>query len=55
MACCASSWLRKEGAVVAGLGLRNPPIPSQVVLGRFGWKTLWLGAALVAGQILSAS
>ncbi|HEY1067803.1 MAG TPA: hypothetical protein VGE52_16895, partial [Pirellulales bacterium] len=36
---------------VAGLGLRNPPILPQVVRGRFGWKTLWIGAAFVAAQI----
>jgi pimeloyl-ACP methyl ester carboxylesterase len=36
---------------VAGLILRNPPALREVIVGRFGWRTLFLGARLVAGQI----
>jgi hypothetical protein len=36
---------------VAGLLLRNPPPLRQLILGRFGWWNLWLGAGLIARQI----
>lgn len=36
---------------VAGLILQNPPPLQQVILGRFGWWNLWLGAGPVALQI----
>lgn len=36
---------------VAGLVLRNPPPLRELILGRFGWWNLWLGARLIADQI----
>ncbi len=36
---------------VNGLILRNPPPLRQLILGKFGWWNLWLGAALVSRQI----
>ncbi len=36
---------------VAGLILRNPPPLRRTIMTRFGWRTLWLGAALVASQV----
>ena len=36
---------------VAGLILRNPPPLREVILERFGWWNLWLGASLIARQV----
>ena len=36
---------------LAGLILRNPPALREVILARFGWRTLHLGARLIARQI----
>jgi pimeloyl-ACP methyl ester carboxylesterase len=33
---------------VAGLVLHNPPPLRELILGRFGWCTLWIGAHMVA-------
>jgi predicted alpha/beta hydrolase family esterase len=36
---------------VAGLVLQNPPPLKQLIIGRFGWWNLWLGAIPIALQI----
>jgi pimeloyl-ACP methyl ester carboxylesterase len=36
---------------VAGVFLHNPPPLKQLILGKFGWWNLWLGAAPIALQV----
>ncbi len=36
---------------IGGLLLRNPPPLKQLIVGRFGWWNLWLGAGLIACQV----
>jgi len=36
---------------IAGLILRNPPPLREVILARFGWRTLYLGARLIVRQL----
>ena len=36
---------------VAGLVLRNPPQLNELIVGRFGWRSCYLGAWLIARQV----
>jgi predicted alpha/beta hydrolase family esterase len=36
---------------VAGLILRNPPPLRQLIVGRYGWWNLWLGAMIIAQKV----
>jgi pimeloyl-ACP methyl ester carboxylesterase len=38
---------------VAGAVLRNPPPLRSLILGRYGWWNLWIGAGIVASQVPS--
>jgi uncharacterized protein len=48
---CASALHLAATVPVAGLILRNPPPLRQVILGRYGWRSLGLGALLVVLRI----
>ena len=36
---------------VAGMILRNPPPLRELILGRYGWRSLWIGAWLIAQKV----
>jgi pimeloyl-ACP methyl ester carboxylesterase len=48
---CVSALYLAARHPVAGLILRNPPPLREVILARFKWRTLRLGARLIARQI----
>jgi pimeloyl-ACP methyl ester carboxylesterase len=48
---CVSALYLAANYQVSGLILRNPPALREVIIGRYGWRTLFLGARLVARQI----
>lgn len=48
---CVSALYLAARHPVAGLILRNPPPLREVILARFGWRTLHVGARLIARQI----
>jgi len=50
LGCVAALYLAARRPI-AGLILRNPPPLREVILARFGWRTLFLGARLIARQI----
>jgi pimeloyl-ACP methyl ester carboxylesterase len=50
LGCTAALWVAANRPV-AGLVLQNPPPLRQLIIGRFGWWNLWLGAIPIALQI----
>jgi hypothetical protein len=48
---CTAALYVGANRPVAGLVLENPPPLKQLIIGRFGWWNLWLGAIPVAYQI----
>jgi pimeloyl-ACP methyl ester carboxylesterase len=50
LGCTAALWVAANRPV-AGLILQNPPPLRQLIIGRFGWWNLWLGAIPIALQI----
>jgi pimeloyl-ACP methyl ester carboxylesterase len=47
----AALWVAAERPGVAGVVLQNPPPLRQLIMGRFGWWNLWMGAGVVAAGV----
>jgi pimeloyl-ACP methyl ester carboxylesterase len=50
---CAVALHVAASRPVAGAILRNPPPLRSLILGRYGWWNLWIGAGIVACQVPS--